>query len=100
MQTAIRSLLKEELAEVRGWNEVVSLRMEAISTSTCSIVRVISLSLVQARFTVRPTPFLTHAQRAALRPVHSLTIHIDRFLSNLATVDIYFKSQNNEMFVD
>ena len=99
MQTAIRSLLKEELAEVRGRNEVVSLRVEAISAPSCSIVRIVALALVQAGFAVGATSFLAHAQRATLRPINSLTIHIDRFLSNLAAVDVYFKSQNNEMLV-
>ena len=99
MQTAIRSLLKEELAEVRGRNEVVSLRVEAISAPSCSIVRIVALALVQAGFAVGAASLLAHAQRATLRPINSLTIHIDRFLSNLAAVDVYFKSQNNEMLV-
>ena len=89
MQTAIRSLLKEELAEVRRRNEIVCLRVEAIRTASRSIVRVISLALVQARLSVRAAAFLAHSQRAAFRAIDSLTIDIDRFLANLAAMNIY-----------
>ena len=50
MQASIRSLLEEELAEVRGGNEIVGLRVELVCAG--AIVRIVSLPLIQTRLTI------------------------------------------------
>ena len=56
MQTAIRALFEQELAQVGGWNEVIRLGIEL------SVVTRVALSLVLARLTVLVAAFLAHPE--------------------------------------
>ena len=90
MQAAVWSLLKEELAQVRGRDEVVSLRVEGVRATT--LIWAVPLTLVQTGLTVGATAFFTNTQRAAFGTIDTLIVNIDGFFTNLAAMDVYFIS--------
>lgn len=87
MQTAVGSLLKEELAEVGGWDKVIGLRVEGVRTA---LVRAIPLALVETGLAVVATSLFSYAQRATFGTIDTLIIDIDGFFANLTAMNVYF----------
>ena len=87
MQTAVGSLLKEELAEVGGWDKVIGLRVEGVRAA---LVRAIPLALVETGLAVVAASLFSYAQRATFGTIDTLIIDIDGFFANLTAMNVYF----------